>query len=514
MINYVEKDVLTRDDIYFNDERLENYIKFSEKWYFPLDPWEKFLAAFVFLYIKENDELFYEEYFYTLGRGGGKNGFISTLSHFFISPLHGIKNYDVSIVANSEDQAQVSFKEVYGVIKENAVLEKQFELTKVKITGKATNSVFRFRTSNASTKDGGREGCVIYDEIHEMEDREVVDVFSGGLGKVPNPREFFIGTNGFIREGFYDKLMTRCLDVLSGANKEDRIFPFICRLDSKDEVEDEAMWEKANPAFEKPLTPRAERLLNKVRKQSKDPGGRVAFMTKRMNFPEQDLSRSVASWDEILATNRPVPELQHKLAVGSLDFASIKDFAACGLLFKVEEDYIFKTHSFVRKGFLDMVKLKPPIKEWESQGLLTIVDEPVINISHIVEWFVEARMIYGIDTIVADTFRLDLVKTALEAEGFRIIYIRNPNAASAKLAPRIETLFAEHHIIFGDNPLMRWYCQNVEVKIDNVGNKSFKKKDEIRRKTDGFMAFLYAMWEADNILLDGDIEFVLNDLVF
>lgn len=35
------------------------------------------------------------------------------------------------------------------------------------------------------------------------------------------------------------------------------------------------------------------------------------------------------------------------------------------------------------------MKLKAPIYEWAENGLLTIVDEPVINISHIVDWFVK-----------------------------------------------------------------------------------------------------------------------------
>lgn len=519
LIKYIEKHVLPRDDIYFDEEQIENYIKFSEKWYFKLDPWEKFIAPFIFLYFKEDNELFFEEFFITMGRGGGKNGFISTLSNYFISPLHGIKNYDVSVVANSEDQARMSFKEVYNAIDENPSLKKQFTLTKLQITGNKTKSVFRFRTSNASTKDGGREGCVIYDEIHEMEGREVVDVFSGGLGKVPNPREFFIGTNGFVREGFYDKLMTRCKDVISGANTEDRIFPFICKLDDREEVKNEDMWEKANPAFEKPLTPRAKRLLTKVRKQYQNKDARVAFMTKRMNIPEKDLTKSVASWKEIWMTGyetdpnedrqvlREIPELKHRVAVGGLDFASIRDFAAVGLLFKVGENYIWKTHSFVRQGFLDNVDLKAPIKEWEDEGLLTIVDEPVINIKHIVNWFCEMREIYGLTTICADTFRLDLVKSALEAEGFQLLYIRNPKAIHSLLAPRVETLFANRQIIFGDNPLMRWFTNNVYVHIKKDGNKEYLKKDEVRRKTDGFQAFIHALWQADNILLDEvDIE--------
>ena len=78
-------------------------------------------------------------------------------------------------------------------------LEDMFYLTKLVITDTETKSRFRFRTSNAGTKDGGREGCVIYDEVHRYEDSETVDVFSSGLGKL-NGLEIFIGTDGYVRE--------------------------------------------------------------------------------------------------------------------------------------------------------------------------------------------------------------------------------------------------------------------------------------------------------------------------
>src|SRR5690606_34318610 len=114
------------------------------------------------------------------------------------------------------------------------------------------------------------------------------------------------------------------------------------------------------------------------------------------------------------------------------------------------DDYVWKTHSFARKGFLDIAKLKVPIKEWEERRLLTIVDEPVINIQHIVDWFVSMRELYGVNTIAADTFRLDLVRTALEAEGFDLQFIRNPKAIHSLLAPKIETMFANRNVIFDD----------------------------------------------------------------
>ncbi|ALY08062.1 terminase-like protein large subunit [Bacillus phage vB_BhaS-171] len=517
LIDYLEKYVLSRDDLYFDDVMIENFIKFTEKWYFPLQSFQKFIAAFVFLFYKSDGSVFYEQFLIMMARGGGKNGFISALSHFFISPLHGIPRYNISIVANSELQAKTSFKEIYDVVGSNEVLEDMFYRTKVEITGTDTKSMLQYHTSNASTKDGLRDGAVIYDEIHQYENSDTVNVFSSGLGKVANAREFFIGTDGYVREGFLDKMKERAMNIIEGKDLDDPLFPFICKIDDATEIDNPDAWEKANPMFSEPRSFYAKGLFKKVLAQYKqlinNPSNREEFMTKRMNMPEVDLNKTVAAWEDILATNRPFPELKHRTAVGGLDFASIKDFAAVGLLFKVGEDYVWKTHSFVRKGFLDSVKLKVPIKEWEEQGFLTILDEPVINIVYIVNWFVEMREMYGVNTIVADTFRLDIVKSALEAEGFELVYIRNPKAIHSLLAPRVETLFANHQIIFDDNPLMRWYTNNVYVHIKKDGNKEYLKKDEFRRKTDGFQAFIHALYQADN-LLDEEVDFFIGDINF
>ncbi|MED3710025.1 terminase large subunit [Peribacillus frigoritolerans] len=517
LIGFLKKHVLSRDDLYFDEEQINNFKRFTAKWYFPLEPFQKFIAAFVFLFYKDNGRNYFRKFLIMMGRGGGKNGLITALINFFISELHGIPKYNVSIVANSEDQAKTSFMEMYETIEEHKVLEGMFYKTKVEIKNNTTKSIVKYRTSNASTKDGLRDGCVIYDEIHQYETNEVVRVFSSGLGKVKNPREFFIGTDGYVREGYLDKMKERANNILEGKELNDSLFPFICKLDDKEEVEDISKWEKANPMFCEPRSDYAEGLFYIVQEEYKDlandPSNREEFMTKRMNLPEVNLNKVVASWEEVLATNRPLPDLAHRTCVGGLDYASIKDFAAVGLLFKVENDYVWKSHSFVRKEFLDTVKLKAPIKEWERLGLLTIVDEPSIDIHHIVNWFVNAREKYGLTKIVADTFRLDLVKTALAAEGFELEFIRNPKAIHSLLAPRVETAFANHNIIFGDNPLMRWYTNNVYVHIKKDGNKEYLKKDEFRRKTDGFQAFIHALFKADEILVD-DVDFFLDDIDF
>ena len=518
LFDYLDKHVLNRDDIYFDNEMHNNYIKFTEKHYFPLQPFQKFITAFVFLYYKDGGHPFFAQFFLYMARGAGKNGLISSLVHFLISDLHGIDNYNVSIVANSEQQAKTSFNEVYDIIdmaEDDSALRTLFNHKKAEIKG-TNGSTMKYHTSNAKTKDSLRDGCVIYDEVHEYADSQIVDVFSSGLGKVKHAREFFITTDGFVRGGYLDDMKKRAVNVLKGEALDDHLFVFMATLDEDSEMDDEDNWQKANPMFNKPLTPYAEELFRTVKRQyvslgNSKPSARIRFMTKRMNSPAEDLETSVATWDEIEATNKPFPDLENKSCIGGIDFASIRDFLAVGLLFKIDGEYIWKTHSFARKGFLDNVDLKPPIYEWQEQGLLTIVDEPVISVQHAVDWFVSMRERYGLKTIVADTYRLDLVKSALEAEGFEIMYIRTKGIESL-LAPRIETMFAERKVTFGDNPLMRWYTNNVTVTMDKKGNKTYGKKDENRRKTDGFHAFIHALYRDD--LIEEEVDFMLSGINF
>ncbi len=529
LIEYLERDVLSRDDVYFDDVMIDKCIAYGEKWYFPMQPFQKFLIAFIFFYFKKNDRNVYRKFLWMFGRGGGKNGLLSVVLNFLQTEMHGIMDYNVSIVANSEDQAKTSFEEIYNTIKRNKTLQKAFEYGKSVITSKKTGSKIKFRTSNGDTKDGLRDGAVAFDEIHRYESNKDVKVHISGLGKRPNPREFYVGTDGYVREGFLDNMKEKAKRVLNGSVRFNALFPFICKLDSEDQVNDPDNWELANPMFHQPLSEYADNLYETVMEEYEDleddPSNREEFMTKRMNLPVTDLERSVASREEILATNRPFPaNLIGKQAIGGLDYASLRDFAACGLLFRDGDDYVFKTHSFVRKQFVDIyygysrkasetTKEKfAPIREWEEKGLLTVIDGPTIDPKTVVGWFVEQREKYGITKIVADNFRMDLLRPLFLEEGFEIEVIRNPTAADNLLAPRIEDAFANNHIIFGDNPLMRWYTNNVLVKTNGDGNKSYKKKEEVRRKTDGFKAFEYCLWRADEIIdYDYDDAFDMLD---
>jgi phage terminase large subunit-like protein len=517
LVEYLQEHVFSRDDLYFDDEMIENCIRFIEKWYFPLGPFQKFLIAFVFLFSKKNHRVFYRKHLWMLGRGGGKNGLISGITNFLIGPHHGITEYNISIVANSEDQAKTSFDETYNVIGRSGPLKAMFRRTKTQITSMKTDAILKFRTSNGETKDGLRDGAVVFDEIHQYESNKDVRVHISGLGKKKNPREFYIGTDGYVRDGFLDKMKEKAMKVLKGEARPNALFPFICKLDEEKEVDDTDCWEKSNPMLSEPRGDYAQGLFDTIYEEYEDleddPSNREEFMTKRMNLPVTDLERSVAKWEEIQATDQPIPNLLDRECIGCLDFASIRDFAACGLVFKHEGKYPFITHSFARKESVDKYysyskkhdaemagkRQFAPIREWEERGLLTVLDEETINPKHIVNWFIKKRKYYNIKKIIGDNFRMEVLRDPLEKAGFEVEVIRNPKAIHSLLAPRVELGFANRLFIFGDNPLMRWYTNNVLVKIKKDGNKEYEKKEPIRRKTDGFQAFVCGLYRIDEI---------------
>jgi len=318
------------------------------------------------------------------------------------------------------------------------------------------------------------------------------------------------------------------LQVMRGELPPDTMFPFWCKLDDESEIDHPDMWEKANPMLAKPLTSYGKTLYRKIKKQyikmQSEPSMREEFLTKRMDLPLKDPEKSVAPYDQIKATNQSIPfdKLEGREAIGSVDFASIRDFTANGLTFKVQGKQYFIAHQFARKGFVDKYygysaspKDRPrsaaPISEWEKQGWMTILNESTIDPQKVVDWFVKQREKYIIKKIVIDNFRADLLRKFFEDAGFEVVTIRNPTAIDGLLAPRIENGFASGLYIWGDDAPLRWNTQNVLVTIDSNGNKKFGKKEEIRRKTDGFKAFEYGQYLVDQ-LLDYDVNESLNML--
>ncbi|GEO58482.1 terminase TerL endonuclease subunit [Companilactobacillus bobalius] len=479
------------------DAALENIEK---HFVWKLLPWEKFILAFVHGAFYDDGSLMFDEFLVLLGRGGGKTGFMS-VEEWLLASKQGIRNYDVDIVATSEEQATTSFNEIWDLLDSNPrKYKKYFQWTKKLIKYKKTNSKIKYRTSNANTKDGGRPGAVFFDEIHAYKDEETINVFTSGLGKKPYPRRFYMTTDGYNREGFLDNLKDESEMVLAGERPKRRMFPFICKLDSPDEWEDETMWEKANPSLIYFPTLKQE-MESEFEKAHDRDQARIEFMTKRMNIPASKAQSPVASWDNIKATNQTTPDLRGRSCIVGIDFSDTMDFCGIGLLFKIGNKYYWKHHSLINYKALEHRKYKVPLDVAKEKGFIKIIDDETNRPKYVVDWILEQAKYYDIKDIAADTFRRNYLQQEFTNNGFgELLAARTGIKTHTDLENTIDDLFAYHNIVYVDDDfMMRWYTNNVYKDRDSRGNIEYKKIEPKLRKTDGFFAFLNAFQFRDKL---------------
>lgn len=495
-----------------DEEKTKKAVELIEKYFeIKLVPWELFIIALVHAY-HEDGTLVFTEFFILVGRGNGKNKFISGLTWYLTTHYHGIRGYNIDIIANSQEQAMTSFNDIYEVLELTwAKSKKFFYKTKQMIVNLKTNSYIKYNTSNSKTKDGRRSACLVFDEVHEYENWDLINVFRSGFGKREHSRIFYITTNGYVRGGVLDELLELSDKVLSGEITNLRFLPLIYEIDEEEERDDPAMWVKANPSL--PYFPTLKFQMEQEYELAKhQPSMASEFMTKRMNRPAVDSYTVVAPWEKIMATNQPIPwdKLKGQTCIGAFDYAQINDFASCGLLFKYKGKRYWIEHTFVCHLALKMEsrKIKFPVEEMAQQGLITIVHGDIITPEHIANWFIEQARKYHIIDIVADRYRAEIVRDAFHKAGLPLTIVPAGPPTHAKIAPLVTTMFAEESIVFGDNPTMRWYVSNTCQVLDGKGNTTYHKIEPRTRKTDGFFALIHALSKDSELKDPGDFKFL------
>lgn len=512
MIHNIVLPVLARDDVFVDEKKIEECLSLQKYFPFNLIEWEVFLIALivgVFLKLPDgNIDVFFKDIRIIVGRGSGKNGLISFLCFYFISPYHGIIGYNIDLLANSENQAKTSFNDVYEVINENhdaktngAILKKHFKATKEQILGVKTKSILRYNTSSKRGKDSKRTGCVIYDEKHEYEDSTNINTLRSGLGKVPFGREITITTNGHVRGGVFDKEAEENIAILKEYNPINRTLVFWCRIESEEEWNQPDKWIKAIPSINDFYNLRTEIELE-VLKMPYTQDYYPEYMAKRMNFPIGNKDVEVAKWEDIKACNKEIIDLKGWDCVGGVDYAKTDDFVGVCLLFKKDGRYYVIHHTFVCANSRDLRGIKAPLREWERMGHITFVDDVEISPQLVVNWFEEMGTMYNIKRIAIDNYRYSLLNFTFKEIGFDAFETKNIKLVRPsdimKTSPIINSVFVNQNMSWGESPIMNWMTNNTK-KIMQNGNMTYGKIEENYRKTDTFMALVSAFTIAEDI---------------
>jgi len=514
-LDYIEEK-LDNPDVFIDAEKIDKAVELMERYFeISLFDWELFVTALIHCYYKSDDTVVFSTIIILMGRGNGKNGFISPVAWYLTTHYHGVHGYNVDIVANAEDQAKTSFEDIYEMLERTWQKSKRFFYkSKEKIVNLITKSYIKFNTSNAKTKDSKRTGCLIFDEVHGYESYDNIKVFTSGFGKRKHARAFYITTQGNVREGVLDDMLAIAEDILNGTIKNLRWLPLIYRIDKEEEALNPQMWHKANPSL-KYLPSLKLEMEQQFIEMKYRPAIEEEFYTKRLNWPKGNRELQVTEWDNIVATNRPLPDLTGWSCTVGIDYTKLRDWAAVNFHFKKgDQRYDFGRY-WVCTQNPELERVKAPWRDWPECVPVDAVEIPPELLTY---YILEQGQKYNIKIIALDNYRYALMRKALEEIGFSKdrdnLYLVRPSDIM-KIQPVIDSCFNKQLFTWGDNAPLRWATNNTKLvrsgkkEGTDTGNYYYAKIEGKSRKTDPFMALVASMVVEDRL---DDGQSIYDDL--
>ena len=503
---YIRK-CFAEDDIYVDLDQAEKYLSLVK--YFPFErlfPWEEFvLILWNCTYWKKTKRPRWKWLFCLIGRGAGKDGFIAYDSMCSLSPYNPVPHYNVDICANNEDQAIRPLQDLIEVLetpKHEKKLNKHYYHTKEVVQGRKMKGLMKGHTNNPKGRDGLRSGKVILNEVHQYQNYDNIKVFITGQGKVAQPRVGCFTSNGDISDGPLDDYLARGERILFEGEEDKGFLPFICRLDSKEDVHDSQNWQKANPSL-----PYLPELMAETEEEYHEwlehPEQNGDFMTKRMGIRSGAKEISVTDYENITATNKPLPDMKGWSCTVGIDYAELSDWAGVNLHFRRGDERFDINHAWVCAQSKTLHRVKAPWQTWAEQGHITVVDDVSIHPDLIAEYIAEAGKRYNIKMLALDHFRYALLANSLNRIGFdakdktKVKLVRPSDIMQVE--PVVQECFNRQLFSWGDVPHLRWAVNNTKrvrssrKEGSDTGNFIYAKIEAKSRKTDPFMALVASM---------------------
>ena len=497
--------VFETEEIYIDLETMGKYMRQERYFSFSLFPWEKFVLATWLCTFRADGLPRWKTIFCLLARGSGKDGLIAYTGFNMVGPYNPVPRYDVDICANNEEQAMRPLEDIIEVLEapgQEAKLNRFFYHTKEVVRGRANRGRVKGHTNNPQGRDGMRSGMVILNEVHAYKNNANISVFVSGQGKVDQPRVGIFTSNGDISDGPLDDYITRGERILYEGEDDRGFLPFMCRLDDKSEIDDPTCWAKANPSWDYLPTLRQE-TEDEYHDWKKYPEQNGNFVSKRMNLRGGFQEMKVTDYSKILATRKELPDLHGWACTVGIDYATLNDWAAVNLHFKRGDERFDINHAWIcTKGpYID--RIQPPWQKWCEMGICTRVDQPTISPKLLAEYIAQAGQIYRIAKLAADNYRWATIADAMQDVGFdarnkeKVKLIRPADIMIVE--PLIQQCFDNDLFAWGDNPALRWACNNTKRvpssrKIgSDTGNFYYAKIEPKARKTDPWMALVASM---------------------
>lgn len=369
--------------------------------------------------------------------------------------------------------------------------------TKKGIENFLTGSLLEVRPMSINKLQGLRPFCSTVDEWLSGDIREdVVGAIEQGASKLDDYVILAISSEGTVRNGSGDTIKLELQDILKGEYQAPHISIWHYKLDDVEEVDDPAMWPKAQPNLGKTVSYETYHL--DVERAEKAPAVRNDILAKRFGIPMEGHTYFFTYEETLPHRRRSFWEMP--CALGA-DLSQGDDFCAFTFLFPLSDgSFGVKTRSYITE--LTLMKLpgasRQKYEEFINEGSLHVLDGTVLDMMEVYDdldrHIEESR--YDVRTLGFDPYNAKEFVSRWEAENGPFGIEKVIQGAKTESVPlgELKKLSSERKLLFNE-ALMTYAMGNAITLEDTNGNRKLWKKrqeekiDNVAALMDAYVAY-------------------------
>ena len=535
-------DLITNPGIYYDEEAVKGFVLFCENeltktdgtdlnlldtfklWAEQIFGWYYFVERSVYVPSEDNRGGHYEtkmikkrlvnKQYLLLARGGAKSIYASCIQNYFLN-VDTTTTHQIATAPTMKQADEVmspirtaltrSRGPLFKFLTEGSIQNttgskaKRVKLasTKKGVENFLTGSLLEVRPMSVDKLQGLRPKISTVDEWLSGDIREdVVGAIEQGACKIDDYLIVAVSSEGTVRNSSGDTIKMELMDILKGEYINPHVSIWYYRLDDIAEVNDPAMWMKAQPNIGKTVTYEAYQL--DVERAEKAPSTRNDILAKRFGIPMEGYTYFFTY--EETETHRRRDFWSMPCALGG-DLSQGDDFCAFTFLFPlVSGSYGIKTRCYISS--LTLMKLPGAMRikydQFINEGSLIVLECTVLDMMDVFDdldrFIIESQYdvrCFGFDPYNAREF---VVRWEKENSPYGLEKVIQGAKTESVPLGELKILSEERMLIF-DQELFSFTMGNCITLEDTNGNRKLLKKradqkiDSVAALLDAYVAF-------------------------
>lgn len=436
----------------------------------------------------------------SFGRKNGKTALIAMLILAHIVGPEARQNSQVFSCAQSRDQASIVYALAIKMIRMDErlmALCKIVESQKI-LKGRDSGVEYKALSSDHSTAFGLSPVLVIYDELGQVKGpiSPLYEAMETAMGAQVNPLSIIISTQAATDQDLLSILIDDAI-----ASEDPSIALFLHKTDIDDDIWDEEVWKKANPALGDFRSIEDVRLLAEraQRMPSRESSFRNLIMNQRVSALDLLLSHTLwkangGSPDfSLLDDGRPL--------YAGLDLSSRQDLTAFVVTCQDDDEnwHVFP-HFWTPKATMEdrAERDRTPYPLWVKQGHMSASPGSSIDYDYVATQIRDMYAHRNLAAIAFDRWKINEFRLALNHAAWYPTLVEHGQGYK-DMSPSIDYLehqFLESKVRHGNHPVMTYCAANCVVEMDAAENRKVNKAKATGR-IDGMVGLIMAMSAQD-----------------